>query len=95
MRHAMRARPGITITALLAAAASSDSRAKRSGGYGSPRSDVKKRRMLGRQTAGRSTEFPRSRSGVSMARRYDIAIVFGIRVEGEGFDLADLSLPWG
>jgi beta-glucosidase len=30
-----------------------------------------------------------------MARRYDIAIVFGIRVEGEGFDLADLSLPWG
>ena len=25
----------------------------------------------------------------------DVAIVFGIRVEGEGFDLPDLSLPWG
>ncbi len=30
-----------------------------------------------------------------LARRSDIAIVFGIRVEGEGFDLPDLSLPWG
>jgi beta-glucosidase len=29
------------------------------------------------------------------ARRADIAIVFAIRVEGEGFDIADLSLPWG
>ncbi|BBY23331.1 beta-glucosidase [Mycobacterium stomatepiae] len=29
------------------------------------------------------------------ARRADVAIVFGIRVEGEGFDGADLSLPWG
>jgi beta-glucosidase len=29
------------------------------------------------------------------ARRADIAIVFAIRVEGEGFDSADLSLPWG
>jgi beta-glucosidase len=29
------------------------------------------------------------------ARRVDVAIVFGIRVEGEGFDNADLSLPWG
>jgi beta-glucosidase len=29
------------------------------------------------------------------ARRVDIAIVFGLRVEGEGFDNADLSLPWG
>ncbi|MDT5119518.1 MAG: beta-glucosidase [Mycobacterium sp.] len=29
------------------------------------------------------------------ARRADVAIVFGIRVEGEGFDSADLSLPWG
>lgn len=29
------------------------------------------------------------------ARRCDAAIVFGIRVEGEGFDNADLSLPWG
>jgi beta-glucosidase len=30
-----------------------------------------------------------------LAKRSDIAIVFGIRVEGEGFDLPDLSLPWG
>jgi beta-glucosidase len=30
-----------------------------------------------------------------MAKRSDLVIVFGIRVEGEGFDLADLSLPWG
>jgi beta-glucosidase len=29
------------------------------------------------------------------ARRADIVIAFGIRVEGEGFDLPDLSLPWG
>lgn len=30
-----------------------------------------------------------------MARRSDLVIAFGIRVEGEGFDSADLSLPWG
>jgi beta-glucosidase len=30
-----------------------------------------------------------------LARRCDVAIVFGIRVEGEGFDNPDLSLPWG
>ena len=30
-----------------------------------------------------------------LARRSDIAIVFGIRIEGEGFDNPDLSLPWG
>ncbi|MBV8401058.1 MAG: glycoside hydrolase family 3 protein [Acetobacteraceae bacterium] len=30
-----------------------------------------------------------------LARRSDVAIVFGIRVEGEGFDSPDLSLPWG
>jgi beta-glucosidase len=29
------------------------------------------------------------------ARRADLVIAFGIRVEGEGFDNADLSLPWG
>ena len=29
------------------------------------------------------------------ARRADVVIVFGIRVEGEGLDSADLSLPWG
>lgn len=29
------------------------------------------------------------------ARRADVAIVFAVRVEGEGFDSADLSLPWG
>lgn len=32
---------------------------------------------------------------VFAARRADIAIVFAIRAEGEGFDIADLSLPWG
>jgi len=32
---------------------------------------------------------------VLAARRADVAIVFAIRVEGEGFDSADLSLPWG
>ena len=32
---------------------------------------------------------------VFLARRSDIAIVFGLRVEGEGFDLPDLTLPWG
>jgi beta-glucosidase len=32
---------------------------------------------------------------VLAARRADLAIVFAIRVEGEGFDSADLSLPWG
>jgi beta-glucosidase len=30
-----------------------------------------------------------------LARRSDVVIVFGIRVEGEAFDLPDLSLPWG
>ena len=30
-----------------------------------------------------------------LAGRSDVAVVFGIRVEGEGFDLPDLSLPWG
>jgi beta-glucosidase len=30
-----------------------------------------------------------------LARRCDVAIVFAVRVEGEGYDLADLSLPWG
>jgi Glycosyl hydrolase family 3 C-terminal domain len=29
------------------------------------------------------------------ARRCDVAVVFGVRLEGEGFDSADLSLPWG
>jgi beta-glucosidase len=29
------------------------------------------------------------------ARRADVAVVFAIRVEGEGFDNPDLSLPWG
>jgi beta-glucosidase len=29
------------------------------------------------------------------AKRCDVVIFFGIRVEGEGFDSADLSLPWG
>ncbi|WP_197410520.1 beta-glucosidase family protein [Arthrobacter sp. EPSL27] len=30
-----------------------------------------------------------------LARRCDVALVFGIRLEGEGYDNADLSLPWG
>src|SRR5262249_42821929 len=30
-----------------------------------------------------------------MAKRSDVVIAFGLRVEGEGFDSADLSLPWG
>ena len=30
-----------------------------------------------------------------LARRSDVAIVFAIRVEGEGYDNPDLSLPWG
>jgi beta-glucosidase len=30
-----------------------------------------------------------------LARRSDVAIVFAVRVEGEGYDLPDLSLPWG
>ncbi len=29
------------------------------------------------------------------AKRSDLVIAFGIRVEGEGFDLPDFSLPWG
>jgi beta-glucosidase len=29
------------------------------------------------------------------ARRSDVVIVFGIRLEGEGYDSADISLPWG
>jgi beta-glucosidase len=29
------------------------------------------------------------------AGRADVAIVFAVRAEGEGFDAADLSLPWG
>jgi beta-glucosidase len=32
---------------------------------------------------------------VLLAKRSDLVIAFGIRSEGEGFDLADLSLPWG
>ena len=32
---------------------------------------------------------------VLTAKRSDLVIVFGIRVEGEGFDSTDLSLPWG
>jgi beta-glucosidase len=30
-----------------------------------------------------------------LAKRSDIVIAFGIRVEGEGYDLPDLTLPWG
>jgi beta-glucosidase len=30
-----------------------------------------------------------------LARRSDVAVVFAVKVEGEGFDSADLALPWG
>ena len=30
-----------------------------------------------------------------LARNSDVAIVFGIRIEGESYDLTDLALPWG
>jgi beta-glucosidase len=30
-----------------------------------------------------------------LARRSDVVIVFAIKIEGEGFDSADLALPWG
>lgn len=30
-----------------------------------------------------------------LATRSDVVIAFGVRVEGEGYDSADLSLPWG
>ncbi|BBY03771.1 glycoside hydrolase family 3 protein [Mycobacterium seoulense] len=32
---------------------------------------------------------------VLAARRADVAIVFAVRAEGEGFDIPDLTLPWG
>jgi beta-glucosidase len=32
---------------------------------------------------------------VLLAKRSDVVIAFGIRSEGESYDLADLSLPWG
>jgi beta-glucosidase len=32
---------------------------------------------------------------VLLAKRVDVVIAFGIRVEGEAFDLPDLSMPWG
>lgn len=35
------------------------------------------------------------RESALLAQRSDVAIVFAVRVEGEGFDLPDLSLPWG
>jgi beta-glucosidase len=30
-----------------------------------------------------------------LAKRSDVVVAFGIRAEGESYDLADLSLPWG
>ena len=30
-----------------------------------------------------------------LAKRSDLVIAFGIRLEGEGFDMPDLTLPWG
>src|SRR5689334_5677185 len=43
-------------------------------------------------------EYDRGQSpaqSAQLAKRSDVAIVFGYRVEGEAFDLPDLSLPWG
>ena len=43
-------------------------------------------------------EFDAGQSAVEaalLARRSDLVIVFGISIEGEGFDLPDLTLPWG
>ena len=48
--------------------------------------------------AGADRVRPRARrpaEAALLAQRSDVVIVFGIRVEGEGFDLPDLSLPWG
>ncbi|ORX06431.1 glycosyl hydrolase [Mycobacterium triplex] len=53
---------------------------------------------LRKQLPGAQVEFDPGLSpaeAVLAARRADVAIVFGIRIEGEGFDSADLSLPWG
>ncbi len=53
---------------------------------------------LRKQFPGAQVEFDPGLSpaeAVLAARRADVAIMFGIRVEGEGFDSADLSLPWG
>jgi beta-glucosidase len=36
-----------------------------------------------------------AREAALLAARVDVAVVFGIRVESEGFDNPDLSLPWG
>jgi beta-glucosidase len=36
-----------------------------------------------------------SAEAVRAACSADLAIVFAVRAEGEGFDIADLSLPWG
>lgn len=36
-----------------------------------------------------------SAEAAALARRSDVVIAFGLRVEGEAFDLADLSLPGG
>jgi beta-glucosidase len=30
-----------------------------------------------------------------LAKRSDLVIAFGVRLEGEGFDIPDLTLPWG
>ncbi|ORA34410.1 glycosyl hydrolase [Mycobacterium branderi] len=53
---------------------------------------------LRRQLPNASVEFDPGLTpaeAVLAARRADVAVVFAIRVEGEGLDSADLSLPWG
>lgn len=55
-------------------------------------------RELKRLLPGARIEFDPGTSpaeAAALARRSDLVIAFGIRVEGEGFDLFDLSLPWG
>ena len=53
---------------------------------------------LGRLLPGAEIEFDPGMTPAEaalLAGRSDVVVVFGIRVEGEGFDLPDLSLPWG
>jgi beta-glucosidase len=53
---------------------------------------------LARLLPGAGVEFDPGMSpaaAAALARGADVAVVFALRIEGEGFDSADLSLPWG
>ncbi|WP_158018874.1 beta-glucosidase family protein [Mycobacterium basiliense] len=53
---------------------------------------------LGRQFPGAQIEFDpglNPAEAMLVAERADVVVMFAIRAEGEGFDSADLSLPWG